>query len=69
MMPSENVMSENNSVGSKLPLADQYSRYLQVSGMLHVGNDPFVQVKEPTRDSSYPIGFVLDDRKVNAFVV
>lgn len=48
---------------------DQYSNYLRVTGMMSVQGELSTQLQEPQRDSSYPIGFVLDDRKVDAFVV
>lgn len=48
---------------------DQYSNYLRVTGMMTVHGEFSAQQQEPQRDSSYPIGFVLDDRKVDAFVV
>ncbi len=47
---------------------DQYSKYLHAIGMTNLHSGSELLRMEPRRDVSYPIGFVLDDRKVNAFM-
>lgn len=49
--------------------SELYAEYLAVSGQGQgVVAGEAVEFPEPLRNSAYPVGFALDDRKVNALV-